>query len=321
MSGSRRKGARSKTDAATDVIDDSDGETTSATSLQFRPLAKKTLPNDHMIPPPWVSKFEGNLLAIIENKLAERLDKLEAVIDLKFDTLKSSVDDLKVKQDHAFSRISQVEPIANQCDNNLKELKQLLSNKAGQLSTLKIELDDLRNRQTRKTLIFYSFPEGSDESWDDCKELVENHISECSLEEVAIDRAHRIHRKDHSQDQSQSSSRPIVAEFLSWQDSNYILQNARKLSHRPSGKQAGKERQLKIHVQQVFGKKTMEERSEMLKIRKYFLLNNKGWKINLVYTASLFVNKGSGFKKYTADDDNLTKANKYFHELNKLNKA
>ena len=28
-----------------------------------------------------------------------------------------------------------------------------------------------------------------------------------------------IHRKDHSQDQSQSTSRPIVAEFLSWQDS------------------------------------------------------------------------------------------------------
>ena len=59
----------------------------------------------------------------------------------------------------------------------------------------------------------------------------------------------------------------------------------------------------------------------MLKIRKYFLLNNKGWKINLVYPASLFVNKDSGFKKYTADDDDLIKANKYFDELNKLKNA
>ena len=274
-----------------------------------------------MIPPPWVIKFESNLLATIENKLAERIDKLEKVIDVKFETLKSSVDDLKVKQDHAFSRISQVEQMANQCDNNFKELKQLLNEKDGELSTLKTELEDLRNRQTRKTLIFYGFPEGSDESWDDCKEVVENHISECGLEEVNIDRAHRIHRKGHSQDQSQSTSRPIVAEFLSWQDSNYILQNARKLSSMPSGKQAGKKRQLKIHVQQFFGKKTMEERSKMLQIRKYFLLNNKGWKINLVYPASLFVNKGSGFKKYTADDDDLIKANKYFDELNKLKNA
>ena len=99
-------------------------------------------------------------MATIEYKLAEKLDKLEAVIDVKFDTLKSSVDDLKVKQDHAFSRISQVERMANQCDNNLNELKQLLSDKDGELSTLKIELEDLRNHQTRKTLNFYGFPEG-----------------------------------------------------------------------------------------------------------------------------------------------------------------
>ncbi len=127
MSSSRRKGARPNTDA----VADSEEETTSVASLQFRPSAEseKTLPNDHMIPPLWVSKFESNLLATIENKLAERIDKLEKVIDVKFETLKSSVDDFKVKQDHAFSRISQVEQLANQCDNNFKELKQLLNKK------------------------------------------------------------------------------------------------------------------------------------------------------------------------------------------------
>ena len=75
--------------------------------------------------------------------------------------------------------------MANQCDNNFKELKQLLNDKDVELSTLKIELKDLRNRQTRKTLIFYGFSEGSDESWDDCKELVENHISKCGLGFIA----------------------------------------------------------------------------------------------------------------------------------------
>eukprot|EP00112_Aurelia_sp_Birch-Aquarium-sp1_P010563 Seg2251.1 transcript_id=Seg2251.1/GoldUCD/mRNA.D3Y31 product="hypothetical protein" protein_id=Seg2251.1/GoldUCD/D3Y31 len=165
----------------------------------------------------------------------------------------------------------------------------------------------------RKTLIFYGFTEKPHETWDDCIQISEEHIEACGLEEsVQIDRAHRANRRNDAK--NRSDPRPIIAEFVTWQDSNYILNNANKLSKK--GSRDGSTRDKKIKVQQLFGKKTSEERGKMLKIRKYFLLQNKKWKISLAYPAILCIDKGNGFKRYQFNTADLQDAEDYFDKLN-----
>ena len=71
-----------------------------------------------------------------------------------------------------------------------------------------------------------------------------------------------------------------------------------------------------IKVEQLFSKATMEKRKNLLKIRRYFLDTNKGWKIKLNYPAVLHINSGSGFRRYEFDVQDLNRAQDYLDSKN-----
>ena len=63
------------------------------------------------------------------------------------------------------------------------------------------------------TLIFYGFPEKPHETWDDCIQILEEHIEACGFEErVQTDQAHRSIRRNDAK--NQTDPRPIIAEFV-----------------------------------------------------------------------------------------------------------
>ena len=263
--------------------------------------------------PPWVTQFQSELTQVIEAKLLHGLKTLEQKIDKKLDDVNINIQDLTVKHDHGLQQIQQAESIAQQACNEVTKIREALNLKSAEVEHLKNDLEDLRNRSMRKTLIFYGFPEKPNETWDDCIQTLEEHIEACGFEErVQIDRAHRANRRNDAR--NRSDPRPIIAEFVTWQDSNYILSNSNKLSKK--GSQDGSTKDLNIKVQQLFGKKTSEERGKMLKIRKFFLLQNKKWKISLAYPATLYINKGNGFKRYQFNAADLQNAEDYFDKLN-----
>eukprot|EP00112_Aurelia_sp_Birch-Aquarium-sp1_P020322 Seg521.4 transcript_id=Seg521.4/GoldUCD/mRNA.D3Y31 product="hypothetical protein" protein_id=Seg521.4/GoldUCD/D3Y31 len=174
----------------------------------------------------------------------------------------------------------------------------------------------------RKTLLFYGFPtlqkgQRRRETWDDCKITLEKHLKTCGLGLPKVDRAHRANARNELSNNSSSSS-PIFAEFLSWQDANHVLRNQDKISKfiDPSGTES------KIRVEQMYSGATLDLRKKMLKIRRYLLSMNDGWKIKMTYPAILHIDSGDGknlIYKYSEDD--LNKADTYFTILNGRNKT
>ncbi len=195
----------------------------------------------------------------------------------------------KTSCEHTQKRVQLAESIAQEASNKIIQLKVEVLKNSNELNSLRNEVEDLRNRQMRKSLVFYGFPENGNESWDESKHLLEKHIEACGLEQVDIDRAHRARPRKSSE---RGYTRPIFVEFVTWQDANYILQKTNKLSKPPKSGTSPR-----ILVQQLYGKKTAQERNRMLKIRKFFMRKNPSWKVNLSYPAILHIDKGTGSKK------------------------
>ena len=53
-------------------------------------------------------------------------------------------------------------------------------------------------------------------------------------------------------------------------------------------------------------------RKKLLKIRRYFLIHNRTWKVKLSYHASLSIDDGSVFRNYTYKEEDLDQATAYF---------
>ena len=303
MSKAQRKNARTKSQA-TDTIETAD--TTESPMVDSEPATTDTGPNNRpsrpseagsaypSVPPAWISQFQTDLAKMIEVKINESVGRLEERIDKRLDVLTSNIDKNKTSCEHTLQRVKQAESIAQDASNTVVQLKVEILKNSNELKSLQNELEDLRNRQMRKTLVFYGFPEKGSETWEESRQLLEKHFKTCGLEAVDIDRAHRANTRNNSNDRGKA--RPIFAEFVTWQDSSYILQNASKLSRFPKSHGSKVKTSGKIHIQKLYGKKTVEERNKMLKIRKFFLLTNPDWKVSLTYPAILHINKGFGFK-------------------------
>lgn len=146
---------------------------------------------------------------------------------------------------------------------------------------------------------------------DESKESLQNHFKACAQDEIEIEKAHRSNTRNKSAEKGKA--RPIYAEFVTWQDSKYIIQNANKISNFHAN--SSNEKSVRNHIQQFYGKKTAEERGEMLKLRKYFMLENPTWKISLTYPAILRINKGNGYSKYNSNESDLGNADEYFTKI------
>ena len=235
-------------------------------------------------PPKWVAQFHKDLADDICKKLDVKLNSLEAKLEPRFSDLETSVVNIKSHQDQVLQRIKGSESLIQANSNRLEKLENLLSEKDGTIRKLTNEIEDLRNRSMRKTLVFYGFPEADQESWDDCKTVIVKHLEACKLKNISTDRAYRVNRNTGKD--SVAGPRPIYAEFVKWQDSNRVLNNAGKIS---KNRYKSDEGSHAIKVEQLFSKHTFSERKKMLKIRRYFLQQDSSLKIRLTYPASLFL--------------------------------
>ena len=63
-----------------------------------------------------------------------------------------------------------------------------------------------------------------------CKTVIVKHLEACKLKNISIDHAHRVNRNTGTKTNLVAGPRPIYAEFVKWQDSNRVLNNAGKIS-------------------------------------------------------------------------------------------
>ena len=86
--------------------------------------------------------------------------------------------------------------------------------------------EQLENQSRRSNLVFYNIPSKQDkESWDDCKATLGEVIRDkMGVEEpVELDRVHRLGKP------KQGHTRPIIAKFLRWKDTEIVKKAAKNL--------------------------------------------------------------------------------------------
>lgn len=294
---------------------DSVTEAQSRPSVMPRPNLSETQLEGNM-PPAWVSKFRVDLTNDIEAKINTRFDALDAKLETRFNDLEQDIKVLNSNQSDTRRRLDETSTLAQATSNKVIKLEEAILAKNGEIKSLQSQIEDLRNRNMRKTLIFYGFPEPSkNESWEDCRKMLTSHLDKCGVKNTVIDRAHRANRGSNSSEAS-SSPRVIFAEFLKWQDANRVLSNSKKISdHKFHSTSTNTKHSIK--VDQLFSKNTADERKKLLKIRKFFMMNDSSLKIKLNYPHTLLINEGSGYKKYGFKEEDLMDANSYFDSLNK----
>ena len=160
------------------------------------------------------------------------------------------------------------------------------------------QLEEARNRQMRKTLIFKGIDELENESWDDTAELVAEKISSASEGNLsfddALDSIERAHRSGGS-GEGKKDRRDITAAFYDWQTSekvkNYFM---RKNS---------KDRSFKVFCEQKYGPTTTARRNIAMKERRSLLNKNEIAKAYVAYPAKLMVATDKKDKRYRLHSD------------------
>ena len=154
------------------------------------------------------------------------------------------------------------------------------------MKTTLIELEDLRNRIMRSTLIFKNIPGIRNESWEDTSQLLADFIT-CeqdltySFEEIdfQISRAHRSTEqdKDHS-NKNHRVPKPIFAQFVNWRIAEEIRNRIIELNSK---------RRTNVFVSQMYSKELTLRRNEALKYRRDYLNENSDVQVKLEFPAIL----------------------------------
>ena len=108
---------------------------------------------------------------------------------------------------------TKVDTLLNKLNTNYKQLRMDHEELKTKLSTLQNYCEYLESQSRRNNLVFPSFEESGDETWEDCESKIKTYMSDdLSLDpgNVVIERAHRLGNGN--------KPRPIIAMFLSYKD-------------------------------------------------------------------------------------------------------
>ena len=117
------------------------------------------------------------LIVTTSARIEKRIDWVEEQIKSQWDELINLANNIEVKANKAISlgesNVSKIQTKSSKVEGNEFEIDQLKNKVASlneELNEFRVELDNMRNRGLRKTLIFKSIPFKKKENWDESKE-------------------------------------------------------------------------------------------------------------------------------------------------------
>ena len=154
----------------------------------------------------------------------------------------------------------------------------------------------------RKTIVVKGIKENAHESWDDTRELVARTISD-NIKTVSFDDAYdmldRVHRSPPTKNPSKIGKRDIYAALNYWDDSQFLINNFRKLNRRKDN--------FNIYIDYKYGPLTTRRRNQALKRRRELLESGVIVQGYVSYPAKLFV-------KHDKNDDNYVLLENFSNE-------
>ena len=266
--------------------------------------------------------FTDDLMTRFEKKMEESLLKFDNQLKERL----STVENIVIRLDKQYSEIrEEVKAVTFKADKNAETISHFeneISQRDKKIEQLALEIDDLRNRGMRKTLIIKGIPEGAEgnDSWDNVKAFIISFLeTHAGISGVGVDRAHRAAKKNTpsaSSAQAPSIPRAIFVEFKFWEDSSKVLRNAGEICKKGF---VYKGKNHRISVEQMVSKRVQAKKQDALKVRKYLLHQNPNWTISVRYLDTIMVRKSQEepFRKHKSSQDELNSANTYINSLKK----
>lgn len=156
------------------------------------------------------------MLLLRQIETNKKLESIELAQTLQFQEIKQSLDEIPKLQQQMASQNESLASLRTEVE-ELKEKNRHLTE----------QLDDLTNRSMRDNLVFSGIPQSNDtESWEESEAKVHDVLRRLGVDNVSIDRAHRVYRRHAGTNKAVD----IVARIPSSKDRVLILRNRKKLS-------------------------------------------------------------------------------------------
>ena len=152
-----------------------------------------------------------------------------------------------------------------------------------------MEIDDLRNRSMRNTLIFRNLPEENNETWEDTCGLLGSYIySKLNLpynQDTIDSQISRTQRGSEEKSRNvvedsnpRQGPKPVFAQFVNWHFAEEVKAGIIKLNA---------QKRTNITINNMYPKERTARRNEAFKRRQEMAKNNKNIHVRLDYPAAL----------------------------------
>ena len=231
-------------------------------------------------------------IAALDKRITHNHNELMGKIIIVEQTANQALQTATKNEERLFELESTQDQTKEDIKNELKTMKESVKEEInirkieGQLKAALIELEDLRNRSMRSTLIFKNIKEERKETWEDTARILTNFIVEdlklsYRYDEIdnQISRAHRGSSEDSNDNQTDHQGhRAIYAQFVNWRTAEGIRNRVIELNSK---------KQTPVIVNQMFSKELTKRRNQTLKKRKEILQNDNELQIKLEFPAKL----------------------------------
>ena len=271
--------------------------------------------------------FVKELISQYDKKMDDRFSKFEKDFKDHFENRFASFSKVVTKLSEDYhSLIENVKTVSFKADNNEEKIRHLveeLEKRDVKIKSLADEVDDLRNRGMRKTIIIRGLPEGIEgkDSWENVRAFVASFLEKQGIPEIETDRAHHSAKKitstsSQSRAINRKKPRPVFCELLTWQDANQILRKASAIGKKDF---TYKEEYYRVSIEQMVSKKVLEERQTALKVRKYLLSEHPGWAITIKFPAILMIKKAPNepYLGHIITESEVKKADDFIDSISK----
>ena len=243
----------------------------------------------------------GEIKALLNEKLDELSNKLVS-IEEKFGIIAKEIyikmEQIEKKAEEAKANASNNSDGIESLKFEMKEQSDKISKQFETMSKLESEIEELKNRSQRKTLIFKNikYQQANENSWSDTTSVLIDQISgvlpETTKEEISnnIERAHRVHRKGTS---SNGSPPYLVVKMINWEFSEKV--KSAFIQENQNGRS-------QVFVSQMYSKSFTLRRNQVLKHRHEMKEEDPSIQAYTRYPATLMI-KRPGKKKYKVEKE------------------
>ena len=250
------------------------------------------------------------------NSTNDSSDEIKVLLNEKFDEFSNKIVSTEDKFDttarEIYMKMEQIEKKAEDAKTNasnnsdeieslrfeMKEQGHKISKQFETISKLESEIEELKNRSLRKTLMFKNikYQQVSESSWSATKsvliELISRILPETTKEEISnnIERAHRVHSKGTS---SNGSPPYLVVKMVNWAFSENV--KSAFIQENQNGRS-------QVFVSQMYSKSLTLRQNQALKHRLEMKEEDPSIQGYIRYPATLMI-KRPGEKKYKVEKD------------------